>query len=299
MEALSDLSTYYGTNSFQGRRNLRNQIEKRAIGINKDFLKSFAMVKDNLDAVCSDIDELSNSIVIMKNNIKTSKALTEDLIKQTNCLQDQRDRIKLRQTVADAFIKRFQLTSQEEQLLYGTNTSTNTSNTFNNSNSGNSPTEVKGPTSGSSSSTLITIVPEFFVALDRLETIRSDCRILLQNGYETMANDILEEMNRHQECAMERLYRATQHHCRNIDGGHEIDPLITEAMKRLQERPVLFKSVWRSSMIQSLMAKLFLFANTDFHFLFLTHLHVYFLDTSSMNTLWIVGLFSWPALLRL
>lgn len=204
------------------------------------------MVKENLDAVCSDIDQLSNTIVIMKNNIKTSRDLTEDLIKQTNCLQDQRDRIKLRQTVADAFIKRFQLTSQEEQILYGTNTT-------------NNPTEGKGPTSGGISSTMITIVPEFFVVLDRLETIRSDCRVLLQNGYETMANDILEEMNRHQECAMERLYRATQHHCRNIDGGHEIDPLITEAIKRLQERPVLFQSVSRiikAIKVKSLMAKL-------------------------------------------
>lgn len=204
------------------------------------------MVKISLDSVCSDINELSKSIEIMKNNIQGSKALTEDLIKKTNCLQDQRNRIMLRQTIADAFIKRFQLTRNEQQLLYD---STSISNAINISNDGNnldfknhvyanySSTEIKKSVAAAA----MTIVPEFFAVLDRLEAIRADCRILLQNGYETMANDILDEMNLHEECAMERLYRATQHHCRNIDGGQEMDSLITEAMKRLQERPVLFK----------------------------------------------------------
>lgn len=221
------MSTYFGTNDFQNRRNLRNKIEKRLIDINNEFLKSFEMVKISLDSICSDISELSKCIEIMKNNIKSSKALTKDLIKQTNCLQDQRDRTMLRQTIADAFMKRFQLTLNEQQLLYDSTTEINKS-------------EFKNAVSVAA----ITIVPEFFAVLDRLEAIRADCRILLQNGYETLANDILDEMNVHEECAMERLYRATQHHCRNIDNGQEIDSLITEAMKRLQERPVLFKLVF-------------------------------------------------------
>lgn len=237
MEALSDLSTYYGTNTQQNRRNLRNQIEKRSVNINKEFLGSFEMVKRSLDAVCSDIDELSKSIVIMENNIKTSKALTEDLIKQTNCKQDQRDRIQLRQLIADSFIKCFQLTPGEQQILYGTNTSNHnalqTSQT-----TANNRIEVN---SQIPSTAITNISPEFFDILDRFETIRSDSRILLQNGYETLANDIVDEVNAHEERAMARLYRVTQQLCRNIDVGQEIDPLITQALKRLQERPVLFK----------------------------------------------------------
>lgn len=45
-----------------------------------------------------------------------------------------------------------------------------------------------------------------------------------------------------QEKALERLYRWTQHHCRNIDNPDFTD-LITNAMSRLEDRPILFKFV--------------------------------------------------------
>jgi len=43
-----------------------------------------------------------------------------------------------------------------------------------------------------------------------------------------------------QEAALERLYRWTLSHCRNIESG-ETSILLTQAMSRLQDRPVLFK----------------------------------------------------------
>lgn len=147
----------------------------------------------------------------MKSDLETSKALTKDLIKQTNTMQRERDRLEVHKQIAQAFLARFQLSGAEHQLLYGA--------------AKDSP-----------------IVADFFRVLDRVQSIHADCRLLMQCGYQTAAIDIMEEMTLHQEGALERLYRWTQNHCRSLE-NNEIGPLIVEAMSRLQDRPVLFKCV--------------------------------------------------------
>lgn len=88
----------------------------------------------------------------------------------------------------------------------------------------------------------VPITQEFFTVLDRVQSIHSECRILMQSGYQTAALDIMEEMTLHQEAALERLYRWTQAHCRNVD-ANEIGSLVVQAMSRLQDRPILFKYI--------------------------------------------------------
>ncbi|XP_062131457.1 conserved oligomeric Golgi complex subunit 6 [Drosophila sulfurigaster albostrigata] len=211
LDALNGLSTFFTENTLQNRRNLRSQIEHRSVGINENFLKAFREVKLTLDAVCTDLDTMASSVQTMKTDLETSKALTKDLIEQTNKMQQERERLEIHQQIAQAFLARFQLSVPEHQLLYG---------------------NVKDAP----------IVPEFFKVLDRVQSIHSDCRLLMQCGYQTAALDIMEEMTLHQEGALERLYRWTQNHCRNLE-NNEIGPLIVEAMSRLQDRPVLFKYV--------------------------------------------------------
>lgn len=202
-------------NSLQNRRNLRSQVEKRSVQINENFLKTFLQVKSSIDAVCNDLDILSTSVQAMKNDLESSKALTHDLIKQTNDLQMQRDCLNVRKQVAEAFLARFQLSVPEHQILYGTTKDSQ-------------------------------ITSEFFNVLDRLQNIHTECRFLMQCGYQTAAEDIMEEMTLHQEGALERLYRWTQNHCRNLE-NNEIGPLVIRAMGRLQDRPVLFKYVLLST----------------------------------------------------
>ncbi|KAH8370247.1 hypothetical protein KR093_002756 [Drosophila rubida] len=211
LDALNGLSTFFTDNTLQNRRNLRSQIEHRSVGINENFLKAFREVKLTLDAVCTDLDTMASSVQTMKTQLETSKALTKDLIEQTNKMQHERERLEVHQQIAQAFLARFQLSVPEHQLLYG-------------------------------SAKDAPIVPEFFKVLDRVQSIHSDCRLLMQCGYQTAALDIMEEMTLHQEGALERLYRWTQNHCRNLE-NNEIGPLIVEAMSRLQDRPVLFKYV--------------------------------------------------------
>lgn len=196
----------------------------------KNFLTAFRGVKLSLDAICDDVDSIANSVNNMKIGLRNTQDQTSELIQQTNTLQEERyfsnfslntipfkcdfshsNKLQIHQEIAGTFLNRFQLTVHEHQILYGLYRDA-------------------------------TIDADFFVVLDQVQSIHSDCRILLQSGYQTAALHIMEEMTLHQEAALERLYRWTQNHCRNID-VNEIGILVIEAMSRLQDRPVLFKYV--------------------------------------------------------
>ncbi|KAG4071058.1 hypothetical protein HA402_001495 [Bradysia odoriphaga] len=211
IEALTDLSTFFHENTLQTRRNLRSQIEKRSLAINENFLNALKQVKDAVDAIYSDISSMTSAVNEMQDCLNSAQSQSHDLIQQTNNLQAESDKLQLQQQIAGAFLSKFQLTIAEHQQLYGS--------------SRDDPIKL-----------------EFFDALARVQKIHSECRVLMQSGYQTAALDIMEEMTLHQEGALERLYRWTQHHCRNID-LNEIGVLMEMAMQKLQDRPVLFKYV--------------------------------------------------------
>lgn len=211
LEALSDLSSFFKANTLQTRRNLRSQIEKKSLEINQNFLDALKGVKEVLDGICSDINSMSQSVENMKSQLSHTEAQSKYLIQQSNALQEENNKLQVQQKLACGFLSRFQLSIAEHQMLYGS--------------------KRDAP-----------IAADFFQVLDRVQCIHTDCRTLMQNGYQTVALDIMEEMTLHQEAALERLYRWTQSHCRNVE-SNEMGVLIVQAMARLQERPVLFKYV--------------------------------------------------------
>lgn len=148
----------------------------------------------------------------MQDRLKATQSQTQDLILQTNGLQSESNKLQMHQEIASAFLCKFQLTVEEHQQLYGSGRDAPITN-------------------------------QFFEVLARVQSIHTQCRILLQSGYQTAALDIMEEMTLHQEAALERLYRWTQNHCRNIDSNDDIGALVVLSMNKLQDRPVLFKYV--------------------------------------------------------
>lgn len=208
LEALTDLSTYFKENNLQNRKNLRSQIERRSLTLNEEFLSAFSEIKQAVDDICADIDCMSQKVENMKKEIRTTEGQTHDLIVKTNQLQEESLRLTAQQQIATKFLDRFQLKPDEHKALYDKQA---------------------------------TVMPEFFDILTRVQQIHSDCRILMQSGYQTAALDIMEEMNVHLEAGLEKLYRFTQNHCRNLDT--EAAPLVLKSMQYLQDRPVLFKYV--------------------------------------------------------
>jgi len=211
LEALKELSTFFTENTLQARRNLRSKIEKRSLAINEDFLSAFHDMKEALDAIYNDVSEMNSSVQSMTSHLQATKIQTCHLIDQTTKLQGESQKLCLQQEVVAAFLSSFQLSFAEQAILHG-------------------------------SSREAAITDEFFRVLERVQSIHSNCRMLMHSGHQTAALEIMEQMALYQEAALERLYRWTLSHCRNIESG-ETSILLTQAMSRLQDRPVLFKYV--------------------------------------------------------
>lgn len=210
VEALKALSTFFVDNSLRSRRNLRGDIEKRSLAINESFEGAFRDVKQQLDAVHADIEQMSRCCTEMTSRLKSARDQTSDLISKTTTLQAESQRIQMKETVADAFISRFQLKPDEVQALKGTR---------------------NGP-----------ISETFFEALSRVKEIHKDCKLLLRTKQQTAGLQIMEAMALHLESSYEKLYRWSQDECRGLTGDlPDISNKLSRAMAALQDRPVLLK----------------------------------------------------------
>jgi hypothetical protein len=155
---------------------------------------------------------MNKSVAKMRETLQETQSKTHELINQTNELQSESTKTEIHQNVAEKFLAHFQLSTADHQILYG---------------------QVRDEK----------ITPDFFRVLDQVQSIHNECRILIQNGYESLAIDIMENMTVLQEAGLERLYRWTQNHCRNFDSSHELTNLLQTSMARLQDRPVLLKYI--------------------------------------------------------
>ncbi|KAK0177613.1 hypothetical protein PV328_001649 [Microctonus aethiopoides] len=211
LEALKELSTFFTDNTLKNRRNLRSKIEKKSLTINDEFLSAFKEVKSTLDSIHSDVLSMNNSIQTMTSRLQSTKTQTISLIDRTTKLQNESKKLSMQHEVANAFISTFQLTKHEIEILHGQTR--------------------EEP-----------ISDEFFIVVNRIQTIHSSCRILMQSGYQTLGLDVMQQMTLLQESALERLYRWAQNQCRHIE-NEQIAPLLMRAMCTLQDRPVLFKYI--------------------------------------------------------
>ncbi|XP_011314204.1 conserved oligomeric Golgi complex subunit 6 [Fopius arisanus] len=211
LEALKELSTFFTENTLNNRRNLRSKIEKKSLAINEEFLSAFREVKSTLDDIHRDVLGMNNSIQSMTSRLQTTKTQTLSLIDRTMKLQNESRKLSMQHEVAKAFIRTFELSRHEISILHGQTR--------------------EEP-----------IAEEFFTVINRLQTIHSSCRILMQSGYQTLGLDVMQRMTLLQEAALERLYRWTQNQCRHIEHD-QFAPLLIKGMCKLQDRPVLFKYI--------------------------------------------------------
>ncbi|KAJ8937284.1 hypothetical protein NQ314_011964, partial [Rhamnusium bicolor] len=167
LEALKQLSTFYTENTLQARRNLRSQIEKRSLDINKNFLASFLEVKESFDSVYNDVTEMSRSLKDMTYRLQNSKVQTKQLLQQTSILQCEREKNKIEQHITLAFLDKFYLSPANLLALYGNKRE-------------------------------LTLTHDIFSVLDKIQYIHDDCKTLMQSGLQTLALDTMEQMILHQ-----------------------------------------------------------------------------------------------------
>uniref|UniRef100_H0V0I0 Conserved oligomeric Golgi complex subunit 6 n=1 Tax=Cavia porcellus TaxID=10141 RepID=H0V0I0_CAVPO len=202
LEALKALSTFFVENSLRTRRNLRGDIERRSLAINEEFVSIFKKVKEELESINEDVQAMSSCCQDMTSRLQAAKEQTQDLIVKTTKLQTESQRLEIRAQVADAFLSKFQLTSDEMSLLRGTR---------------------EGP-----------VTEDFFKALGRVKQIHNDVKVLLRTNQQTAGLEIMEQMALLQETAYERLYRWAQSECRTLtQESCDVSPVLTQ--------PVLYK----------------------------------------------------------
>ncbi|XP_038203725.1 conserved oligomeric Golgi complex subunit 6 [Arvicola amphibius] len=210
LEALKALSAFFVENSLRTRRNLRGDIERRSLAINEEFVSIFKEVKEELESINEDVQAMSSCCQDMTSRLQAAKEQTQDLIVKTTKLQAESQRLEIRAQVADAFLSKFQLTSDEMGLLRGTR---------------------GGP-----------VTEDFFKALGKVKQIHNDVKVLLRTNQQTAGLEIMEQMALLQETAYERLYRWAQSECRALtQESCDVSAVLTQAMEALQDRPVLYK----------------------------------------------------------
>lgn len=106
---------------------------------------------------------MNKSVKRIRETLQKTKSQTQDLMVETNKLQNDQKKLQVHQNVATAFLDHFQLSKNDHEVLYG-----------------------------QSRDEKITI--EVFNVLDKIESIHNECRILIQNGFDSVAFDIIEQM---------------------------------------------------------------------------------------------------------
>ncbi|KAE8627233.1 hypothetical protein XENTR_v10006915 [Xenopus tropicalis] len=209
LEALKALSAFFTENSLRSRRNLRGDIERRSLSINEEFVGIFKKVREELENINEDVQAMSSCCQDMTSRLKAAKEQTHDLIVKTTKLQSENQRLEIRAQVADAFLAKFQLTSDEMNILRGTR---------------------EGP-----------LTEDFFKVLGRVKQIHNDVKLLLRTNQQTAGLEIMEQMALLQETSYEQLYRWAQNECRTLtQESCDISPILAQAMDALQDRPVLY-----------------------------------------------------------
>ncbi|KAG2178562.1 hypothetical protein INT44_001715 [Umbelopsis vinacea] len=192
-------------------KNLRGVLERNALEANQRFLLAFSKLDEHLLILENDVSEMQASNDAMTQQLTEVNKDSSQLIEQVTSLQNRRSACDIQRIIIDSFLSTFMLTDQEIEILC----------------SPSAPVDA-----------------QFFKALDHLQQVHSDCRLLLMTEHQQAGLDILESLAGHQETAYEKLYKWTQRECQSSFNREflEISSLMKRATKALKHKPVLFQA---------------------------------------------------------
>ncbi|KAI8584028.1 hypothetical protein K450DRAFT_221168 [Umbelopsis ramanniana AG] len=192
-------------------KNLRGVLERNALEANQRFLLAFSKLDEHLLILENDVNEMQASNDAMTQQLTEVNKDSSLLIEQVTSLQNRRSACDIQRIIIDSFLSTFMLTDQEIEILC----------------SPSAPVDA-----------------QFFKALDHLQQVHSDCRLLLMTEHQQAGLDILESLAGHQETAYEKLYKWTQRECQSSFNREflEISSLMKRATKALKHKPVLFQA---------------------------------------------------------
>lgn len=190
-------------------------MERRSLVLNESFLKCMEELVGQVRAIQEDVAAMKVCSDDMSVRLDNAKSQTSGLLHETTGLQNKSKQLELRSTVVDAFLKKFELTPAQLQLLVGGHGYERRTSVIN---------------------------EQFFEAMSRVKEIHEDCKVLLRTSQQRAGLEIMESMAMHLESAYEQLYHWTQSQCRamNVDTP-ETSPNLRKALTELQNRPILLQ----------------------------------------------------------
>ncbi|KAJ3682175.1 hypothetical protein LUZ60_014748 [Juncus effusus] len=208
LASLAALSTFYGDNTPQARRNLKSSIEERSLAINHHFLNASLPAQLALDKVEQEVSALTVCCDQIEKVLSSCGSSTGDIISTTERLQQELEIITQRQDIVSCFLRDYQLSNEEINALRGEELNEN-----------------------------------FFKALAHVQEIHANCKILLRTHHQRAGLELMDLMSVYQEGAYERLCRWVQAECKKLGDSDnpEVSDILKKAVCCLRERPVLFK----------------------------------------------------------
>ncbi|KAG9104660.1 Golgi transport complex subunit 6 [Ceratobasidium sp. 370] len=220
-KAVSAVPPEAGTTAARARQSLQRDVEGILADEGQKFLNAFAEVDKSvgsltrvqkLDALQEHVQVMNSQCEAMENRLRMTNQSCRYLLERAEGLRAQKQTTGARQEIITLFLERFTL----------------------------SPAEVEAVTSRD-----VPVGRRMFDAMDKLERIREDCRVLMSGeGGETKAGlDIMASTADQLEEAFQKLQRWCLFEFRQLgrDAHVEVEPIVTEAVRRLRKRPALLQ----------------------------------------------------------
>ncbi|KIM33186.1 hypothetical protein M408DRAFT_325989, partial [Serendipita vermifera MAFF 305830] len=175
------------------------------------FLAAFSEVNQNLDILQQQVEAMQTQCDTAQDQLKATNEACKHLLERADVLRTQRQSMTTRQAAIAAFLSRFTLSDAENEAL---------------------------------NSSKIPIGPKVFSAIDRCESIRSDCLLLASvEGGETRAGAEIKALaDSNLDLGYEKIFNWVQDEFRALarDIHAEPSPILRESVRRLRMRPALF-----------------------------------------------------------
>ncbi|KAG9099599.1 Golgi transport complex subunit 6 [Ceratobasidium sp. UAMH 11750] len=211
-KAVSAIISEAGTTAARARQSLQRDVEGILADEGQKFLNAFAEVDKKLDALQEHVQVMNAQCEAMENRLRVTNQSCKYLLERAEGLRAQKQTTAARQEIINLFLERFTL----------------------------SPAEAEAITSRD-----VPVGKRMFDAMDKLERIREDCRVLMsgEGGENKAGLDIMASTAEQLEEAFQKLQRWCLFEFRQLgrDAHVEVEPIVTESVRRLRKRPALLQ----------------------------------------------------------
>ncbi|KAG8970571.1 Golgi transport complex subunit 6 [Tulasnella sp. 419] len=192
------------------RKNLRRDLETKLAESSRRFLQAFAEVDQKLDALETHVQDMHRRCDEAEAKLQATNEGCKNLLERAAGLQSQRQVTAGHQSIVNLFLSRFTLTEAETESVVSRD---------------------------------VPVGQQVFATMDRVESIRNDCRVLLsgEEGETKAGLDIMSLTSSLMDQAYHKIARWCSFEFRQMgrDSQLEVGPIMREAVKRLRQRPEL------------------------------------------------------------